>query len=129
MRVSNFLLWQIAYSEIWVTDKLWPDFQTTDLLESILDFQRRERRYGGLGRAAPDSEPALVGAGLTHSAADADAAEGSTSSLNKYSRMKRVLTALLLIPAVYLLIFFAPPSWCAARWRWRRCCACASFFC
>jgi undecaprenyl diphosphate synthase len=84
LRVSNFLLWQIAYSEIWVTDKLWPDFQATDLLESILDFQRRERRYGGLGRAAPDSEPALVGAGLTHSAADADATEASTSSHNKY---------------------------------------------
>ncbi len=85
LRVSNFLLWQIAYSEIWVTDKLWPDFQTTDLLESILDFQRRERRFGGLGRSNPDSEPALVGAGLTHSAAEADATESSNSSLNKYS--------------------------------------------
>jgi hypothetical protein len=78
-------LWQIAYSEIWVTDKLWPDFQTTDLLESILDFQRRERRYGGLGHSAPDSEPALVGAGLTRSGSDADASESSASSLNKYS--------------------------------------------
>jgi undecaprenyl diphosphate synthase len=85
LRVSNFLLWQIAYSEIWVTDKLWPDFQTTDLLESILDFQRRERRYGGLGHSAPDSEPALVGAGLTRSGSDADASESSASSLNKYS--------------------------------------------
>jgi undecaprenyl diphosphate synthase len=48
MRVSNFLLWQIAYAEICVTDKLWPDFQTADLLELILDYQQRERRYGGL---------------------------------------------------------------------------------
>jgi undecaprenyl diphosphate synthase len=48
MRVSNFLLWQIAYSEIWVTETLWPDFGRRHLLQAILDFQRRERRYGGL---------------------------------------------------------------------------------
>jgi undecaprenyl diphosphate synthase len=48
MRVSNFLLWQIAYTEIWVTDTLWPDFSPEELLQAILDFQRRERRYGGL---------------------------------------------------------------------------------
>jgi undecaprenyl diphosphate synthase len=84
LRVSNFLLWQIAYSEIWVTERLWPDFQTTDLLEAILDFQRRERRFGGLGLSARDSEPALVGASLRH-AGGAGAAEGSASPLNKYS--------------------------------------------
>ncbi|MBI4465370.1 MAG: isoprenyl transferase [Acidobacteria bacterium] len=50
MRVSNFLLWQIAYSEIWVTDTCWPDFSRRHLLQAILDFQKRERRYGGLGR-------------------------------------------------------------------------------
>ena len=49
MRVSNFLLWQIAYSEIFVTDRLWPDFRGIHLLEAIEDYQRRERRYGGLG--------------------------------------------------------------------------------
>jgi undecaprenyl diphosphate synthase len=49
MRVSNFLLWQIAYSEIFVTDRLWPDFSGIHLLEAIEDYQRRERRYGGLG--------------------------------------------------------------------------------
>jgi len=48
LRVSNFLLWQIAYAEIYVTDKLWPDFEGTDLLHAIGDYQRRERRYGGL---------------------------------------------------------------------------------
>jgi undecaprenyl diphosphate synthase len=48
MRVSNFLLWQIAYAEIYVTDTLWPDFNRTELLRAILDFQRRERRFGGL---------------------------------------------------------------------------------
>jgi undecaprenyl diphosphate synthase len=85
LRVSNFLLWQIAYSEIWVTDKMWPDFQPTDLLAAILDFQRRERRYGGLGHSAPHSEPALVGAGLAHSASDDGAAESSPSSINQYS--------------------------------------------
>ncbi len=48
LRVSNFLLWQIAYAEIWVTDTLWPDFRRRQLFEALLEFQRRERRYGGL---------------------------------------------------------------------------------
>lgn len=47
-RVSNFLLWQIAYSEIWVTDTLWPDFRKINLYEAIISFQKRERRYGGI---------------------------------------------------------------------------------
>jgi len=51
MRVSNFLLWQIAYSEIYVTDTLWPDFSKKDLYEAIIAFQKRERRYGGLAEA------------------------------------------------------------------------------
>ena len=51
MRVSNFLLWQIAYAEIWVTDTFWPDFTRRHLMQAIIDFQKRERRYGGLGRA------------------------------------------------------------------------------
>jgi undecaprenyl diphosphate synthase len=49
MRLSNFLLWQVAYSEIWVTDTLWPDFTQQEFFKAILDFQKRERRYGGLG--------------------------------------------------------------------------------
>jgi undecaprenyl diphosphate synthase len=49
MRISNYLLWQIAYSEIFVTDRLWPDFRGLHMLEAIEDYQRRERRYGGLG--------------------------------------------------------------------------------
>jgi undecaprenyl diphosphate synthase len=49
MRLSNFLLWQAAYSEIWVTDTLWPDFTQEHLFQAIVDFQKRERRYGGLG--------------------------------------------------------------------------------
>ncbi|MEQ1908293.1 MAG: isoprenyl transferase [Vicinamibacterales bacterium] len=48
MRVSNFLLWQIAYAEIWVTDTLWPDFRRSDLLNAIVDYQKRDRRYGGI---------------------------------------------------------------------------------
>ena len=46
LRISNFLLWQLAYSEIWVTPVLWPDFTRTDLFQAILDFQRRNRRFG-----------------------------------------------------------------------------------
>ena len=48
MRVSNFLLWQIAYAEIYVTETLWPDFSRAQLFEALLDYQKRERRYGGL---------------------------------------------------------------------------------
>jgi undecaprenyl diphosphate synthase len=48
MRISNFLLWQIAYAELYVTDTLWPDFNRTELLKAILDYQKRDRRYGGL---------------------------------------------------------------------------------
>jgi undecaprenyl diphosphate synthase len=50
MRVSNFLLWQIAYAELYVTDTLWPDFTRKHLLEAILDYQGRERRFGGIVR-------------------------------------------------------------------------------
>ncbi len=49
MRLSNFLLWQSAYAEIYVTPTLWPDFRGIHLLSAIADFQKRERRYGGLG--------------------------------------------------------------------------------
>ncbi len=49
LRLSNFLLWQVAYAELWVTETLWPDFTQKDLLQAIVDFQKRERRYGGLG--------------------------------------------------------------------------------
>ena len=52
MRISNFLLWQIAYAEIWVTDTLWPDFRTQHLLEAILAYQKRDRRYGGIHQPA-----------------------------------------------------------------------------
>ncbi len=48
VRVSNFLLWQIAYAEIWVTDVLWPDFRKQNLYQAIVDYQKRERRYGGI---------------------------------------------------------------------------------
>jgi undecaprenyl diphosphate synthase len=48
MRVSNFLLWQIAYTELYITPVLWPDFRKRHLLEAVIDYQRRERRFGGL---------------------------------------------------------------------------------
>jgi undecaprenyl diphosphate synthase len=53
MRVSNFLLWQIAYSEIWVTETLWPDFRRRHLLEAVVAYQKRERRYGGIKPTSP----------------------------------------------------------------------------
>ncbi len=61
MRVSNFLLWQIAYAEILVTETLWPDFNRARLLEAFVEFQRRERRYGGIREGDSDSDvPARV---------------------------------------------------------------------
>ena len=48
MRISNFLLWQLSYTEIYVTQKLWPDFRKEDLLEAVKEFGRRNRRYGGV---------------------------------------------------------------------------------
>jgi undecaprenyl diphosphate synthase len=57
MRVSNYLLWQIAYAEIYVTETLWPDFRRQHLLEAVLAYQKRERRYGGITPA-----PAVIGA-------------------------------------------------------------------
>ena len=56
MRLSNFLLWQLAYAEIYVTQTLWPDFRGCNLLEAIAEYQKRERRYGGL--VANHHEPA-----------------------------------------------------------------------
>ncbi|MEE3201686.1 MAG: isoprenyl transferase [Acidobacteriota bacterium] len=55
MRISNFLLWQIAYAEIWVTETYWPDFRARHLLEAVLAYQKRDRRYGGI------HQPAIVG--------------------------------------------------------------------
>ena len=48
LRISNFMLWQAAYSEIYVTETLWPDFRRAELLEAVADYQRRDRRFGGL---------------------------------------------------------------------------------
>ena len=53
-RISNFLLWQIAYAEIFLTDRLWPDFRGLHLLEAIAAYQGRERRFGGLGEASDE---------------------------------------------------------------------------
>ena len=65
MRVSNFLLWQIAYAELYVTETLWPDFSRAELLQAVLEFQKRDRRFGGLGeipeRQCQDSFREAVG--------------------------------------------------------------------
>jgi undecaprenyl diphosphate synthase len=63
MRVSNFLLWQIAYAEIFVTETLWPDFNRARLLEALLEFQKRERRYGGIREGEPSDEKPVRAAG------------------------------------------------------------------
>lgn len=50
LRISNFLLWQIAYTELWFTDTLWPDFKPKDMIKAFLDYQKRDRRFGGLNK-------------------------------------------------------------------------------
>lgn len=50
LRISNFLLWQIAYSEFWITNTLWPDFKKEDLWQAVWEYQNRDRRYGGIGK-------------------------------------------------------------------------------
>jgi undecaprenyl diphosphate synthase len=57
MRISNFLLWQIAYAELYVTDTLWPDFRRADLLDAILEYQKRDRRFGGLSLDVESANP------------------------------------------------------------------------
>jgi undecaprenyl diphosphate synthase len=57
LRISNFLLWQIAYAEIWVTETLWPDFRRPELLRAIIDYQKRERRYGRVSEPQPVLSP------------------------------------------------------------------------
>ena len=53
-RISNFMLWQIAYSELYFTDKLWPDFKREDLYEAVIDYQNRERRFGQVSEQLND---------------------------------------------------------------------------
>ena len=90
MRISNFLLWQIAYAELYVTETLWPDFTRAELLRAILDYQKRDRRYGGLGSSEVPS---------------------SSSGTRRPSRaMTRILTALVLIPLVVWVVL-AGPQW------------------
>lgn len=48
LRISNYLLWQISYAELWVTGKFWPEFRPPDLMEAFQSFAERDRRYGGL---------------------------------------------------------------------------------
>ena len=85
MRVSNFLLWQIAYAEIFVTEQFWPDFHTVDLLEALLDYQKRERRYGGLGEATESAEPCpeLVGVSSVQGVSEPGSDELPPSSLRQ----------------------------------------------
>ncbi len=71
-RISNFLLWQIAYAEIFVTDRLWPDFRGIHLLEAIHNYQQRERRFGGVGTGTDEH---LAGNDIALEPADQVAAE------------------------------------------------------
>jgi len=56
MRISNFLLWQMAYTELYITDTLWPDFCKEDLYKAIIDYQSRERRFGKISEQIADNK-------------------------------------------------------------------------
>ena len=60
MRISNFLLWQISYAELWITPTLWPDFRGDDLLQACRAFAARERKFGGLPSPSPERSPQAV---------------------------------------------------------------------
>ncbi len=62
MRISNFFLWQLAYTEIYVTETLWPDFREAQYVAALADFQRRERRFGRVLDAPPPKVRAVRGA-------------------------------------------------------------------
>lgn len=64
MRISNFLLWQIAYAELYVTETLWPDFGRAELLRAILEYQKRDRRFGGI-HPAPSGAPLAEALGVS----------------------------------------------------------------
>jgi undecaprenyl diphosphate synthase len=70
MRLSNFLLWQLAYAEIYVTPTLWPDFRGVHLLEGIAEYQKRERRYGGLNHGDKHAPKSIPTEGAENSAAE-----------------------------------------------------------
>jgi undecaprenyl diphosphate synthase len=70
MRLSNFLLWQLAYAEIYVTPTLWPDFRGVHLLEGIAEYQKRERRYGGLNHGEKLAPKSIPTEGAENSAAE-----------------------------------------------------------
>jgi undecaprenyl diphosphate synthase len=55
-RVSNFLIWQLAYTELWTSDALWPDFTKSHLVDALADYQQRERRFGRTGAQAREPE-------------------------------------------------------------------------
>jgi undecaprenyl diphosphate synthase len=83
MRVSNFLLWQIAYAELYVTQTLWPDFNRAELLRAILDYQKRDRRFGGL---TPNSPSTSLGASVNHAArTEEHSAEPTLEKASKHS--------------------------------------------
>ena len=142
MRVSNFLLWQIAYAEIWVTETLWPDFRRQHLLEAILDYQKRDRRYGGhrLGRrwpparsdGAPDrmitgrsadsrSPSAALAARLVPAAGDAPAGRGRWPwRARRFVELPRASRGGRRAPLPWLASRrprCAPASWSTAPWR------------
>ena len=133
MRLSNFLLWQLAYAEIYVTPTLWPDFRGVHLLEGIAEYQKRERRYGGLKIAPGDGHATwrrlrLLTRNLNHRGHGGHRGRLSASSVSsvvnflnscKYLSgtfiriqtlplLKRIATAVVLIPIVLALILRAP---------------------
>ena len=107
MRVSNFLLWQIAYAEIYVTETLWPDFRRAELYAALADYQKRERRYGGLADGTSRS-PGLA-AGMT-----SPSKQILTANAQLEATASSHFDGGVLIPAVVALVWWGPTALVAA---------------
>ena len=108
MRLSNFLLWQLAYAEIYVTPTLWPEFRGVHLLEGIAEYQKRERRYGGLAGDAVAISTRSRGTFADKSVRATHSSLEDGQELRLLHLLKRILTAVVLIPIVLLLVLRAP---------------------
>ena len=104
MRVSNFLLWQIAYAEIWVTDTLWPDFRCRHLLEGVVAYQKRDRRFGGI------TPPVPAGVGEQPKPSTFAKATADKQAPSPKPPMTRVLSGVVLGAVALALIWFLDSS-------------------
>ena len=102
-RISNFLLWEMAYSELVFTDVLWPDFRREDLFDAIVEYQRRERRFGGSTSERAPRRSLVAALALVYALLWAIAADGATGLVAPARRARGAGAARLARPAARAL--------------------------